>query len=82
MEKGIKQGDRLSPLLFAIFMDSILKHCKRRTPRMKIGNWNLRPVLIQALVYADDVLLIIDKKEYLQNAVIEWGTTFREREDL
>jgi hypothetical protein len=27
-------------------------------------------------------LLIIDKKEYLQNAVIEWGTTFREREDL
>jgi hypothetical protein len=46
---------------------------------MKIGNWNLRPVLIQALVYADDILLISDKQEYLQNAVIEWGSTFRER---
>jgi hypothetical protein len=56
-----------------------LLHCKRRTPRMKIGNWNLRPVLIQALVYADDVLLISDKKEHLQNAVIEWGSTFTER---
>jgi hypothetical protein len=79
MEKGIKQGDSLSPLLFAIFMDSILKHCKIRTPRMKIGNWNLRPVLIHALVYVDVVLIISDKKEYLQNAVIEWGSTFRER---
>jgi hypothetical protein len=31
------------------------------------------------LVYADDVLLISDKKEYLQNVVIEWGSTFQER---
>jgi hypothetical protein len=27
----------------------------------------------------DDVLLLSDKKEYLQNAVIEWGNTFRDR---
>ena len=46
---------------------------------MIIGNWNLRPVLIQALVCADDVLLISDKKEHIQNAVIEWGSTFQER---
>jgi hypothetical protein len=79
MEKGVKQGDSLSPFLFGIFTDSILKHCKRRTSRMKIGNRNLRPVLIQALVHVDDVLLISDKKEHLQNAVIEWGSTFQER---
>jgi hypothetical protein len=46
---------------------------------MKIGNWNLRPLLIQALVYADDVLLISDKKEHLQNVVIEWESTFQDR---
>jgi hypothetical protein len=56
-----------------------LHHCKRRTSRMKIGNWNLRPFLIQVLAHADDVLLISDKKEHLQNSVIEWGSTFRER---
>jgi hypothetical protein len=78
VEKAIKQGDSLSPLLFAIFMDSILKHCKR-TSRVKTGNWNLRPVLIQAMAYADNVLLLSDKKEHLQNAVIEWGSTFQER---
>jgi hypothetical protein len=81
MKKGIKQGDSLSPLLFAISMESILKHCKR-TSRMIIGNRNLRPVLIQALVCADDVLLTSDKKEHLQNTVIEWGSTFQQREDL
>jgi hypothetical protein len=43
-------------------------------------HWNLRPVLLQASVYADDVLLISDKNEHLQNAVIEWGSTFQERE--
>jgi hypothetical protein len=31
------------------------------------------------LVYADDVLLISDKNEHLQNADIEWGSTFQER---
>ena len=46
---------------------------------MKIRNWNLRPVFFQALVYADEVLLISDKKEHLQNVVIEWESTFRER---
>jgi hypothetical protein len=57
----------------------ILLNCKRRISRMILGNWNLRPVLIQALVHADDVLLLSDKKEHIQNAVIEWGSTFQER---
>ena len=30
-------------------------------------------------MYVDDDLLISDKREHLQNAVIEWGSTFQER---
>ena len=60
MERGIKQGDSLSPLLFIVFMDEILKTCKARTKRSMVGRWNMRPVYAQALVYADDIVLISD----------------------
>jgi hypothetical protein len=31
------------------------------------------------MVYADDVVLIMEKEEELQRAVIEWCSTFEER---
>ena len=79
MKKGIKQGDSLSPLLFIVFMDQIIKHCRRRTRRYKIGNWKLRPIYLQSLIYADDIVLINSNVAGLQNAVIEWASTLEER---
>jgi hypothetical protein len=58
MERGVRQGDSLSPLLFISFMDEVLKMCKRRTERTRVGCWNMRPVYCQALLYADDIVLI------------------------
>lgn len=79
LEKGVKQGDSLSPLLFVIFMDEVLKVCKARTEKSFVGMWKLRPVSCQALAYADDVVLIADSVGKLQNAVTEWTETLRER---
>lgn len=73
IERGVKQGDSLSPLLFNIFMDEITKRCKRRTHRTQIGNWRLRPVYLQVLLYADDIILVADRQERLQQAVEEWN---------
>jgi hypothetical protein len=63
MERGVKQGDSLSPLLFISFVDEVLKICKRRTERTRVGCWNMRPVCCQALLYADDTVLIADLEE-------------------
>ena len=51
MEKGLKQGDSLSPLLFILMMDRITKKCNNlcRSKKTKIGHWNLIPIYIQAL---------------------------------
>lgn len=56
MEKGV-QGDSLSPLLFAIMTDRILKNTNKRTDNLKttIGYKNLEPVLIDSLLYADNL---------------------------
>ena len=34
--------------------------------------WNMRPVFIQTLIYADDIVLIADAPGKLQQAVVEW----------
>jgi hypothetical protein len=77
MERGVKQGDSLSPLLFISFMDKVLKICKRRTERTRVGYWNMRPVCCQALLYADGIVLIADSEEKLQGTVIEWTEILR-----
>jgi hypothetical protein len=77
MERGEKQGDSYCPLSFISFMDEVLKICKRRTERTTVGYWNMRPVYCQALLYADDIVLIADSEEKLQEAVIEWTEILR-----
>ena len=66
--KGVKQREGLSPLLFNIVMDEVLKACKRRTPRAIIGQWNMLPVQAQCFVYADDIVVVEDdsRKEISQ----------------
>ena len=78
MEKGVKQGDSLSPLLFIIVMDQILKQCKR-TARCKVGHYKMRPIYVQSLIYADDIALIVSNKEELQKAVTEWASAMKDR---
>jgi hypothetical protein len=56
IERGVKQGDSMSPLLFIIVMDAILKICKRQTPRTPTaGFWNMQHVYAQSLLFADDM---------------------------
>jgi hypothetical protein len=55
VERGVRQGDSMSPLLFIIAMDAILKISKRRTPRTRVGFWNMQHVYDQSLLFADDM---------------------------
>lgn len=74
MNKGIKQGDSLSPLLFVIVMDKLVKNIKRRTNHLKtiVGYTHLTPVKIEGLLYADDVVLIADNLRKMQRLIDVW----------
>jgi hypothetical protein len=72
IEREVKQGDRMSPLLFIIVMEAIFKICKRRTPRTRVGFWHMHHVHAQSLLFADDIVLIADTEEKLHKSVIEW----------
>ena len=44
-----------------------------------MGNYKMRPVYVQSLIYADDIVLIVSNEEELQKAVTEWASAINDR---
>src|SRR3978361_458399 len=74
MDKGVKQGDSLSPLLFITVMDKIVKSIKIKTNGLDtiVGYRRPEPVKLNNLMYADDIVLIADKEKKMQRLVNLW----------
>ena len=62
--RGIRQGDGLSPLLFCLFMDDIKSIFDESCDPCKIGNLDLNH-----LIYADDLVLLSETKLGLQHCL-------------
>ena len=50
---GVKQGGVLSPILFTVYIDKLMKILKQRNVGCKLGN-----KLLGVFVYADDLTLL------------------------
>ena len=59
--RGVRQGCVLSPLLFSIFIDGLVKEIKKLNAGINIDYMNL-----SLLLYADDIVLISDNADKLQ----------------
>ena len=75
INKGIKQGDSLSPLLFIIVMDRILKSIRKTSTNLQtcIGQYQLTPIKVDSLLYADDIVLISDTQQKMKKLVEIWN---------
>eukprot|EP00959_Pyramimonas_sp_CCMP1952_P405470 8498139-Pyramimonas_sp.AAC.1 len=63
MGRGTIQGDTLSPLLFVIFIDPLLRWLEEgnREYRFKTSDAKLGP-----MAYADDLAIVTDRVAHLQ----------------
>ena len=64
-ERGVKQGDVLSPLLFNFYIDDLVKALNtRETDPVSINGNSLN-----ILLYADDIVILSESKTGLQNSL-------------
>ena len=71
--QGVRQGDNLSPTLFALFVNDLAMEIKAMNVGVKVGERQV-PILL----YADDVAIISETETDMQamlNVVHEWCVT-------
>ena len=68
---GVRQGDPLSPNLFNIFINELVKYLKS----LKIGIDIEHDLKISVLLYADDIILLGSDEAELQSLLLSFGPT-------
>lgn len=69
---GLRQGGVLSPTLFIIVMDDVMKEVKKKVKTTQIGYYNLTPTEISHLAFADDLMICAPTEKDLQNNLVIW----------
>ena len=64
--KGVRQGCPLSPILFNIYVNEIFNRVNENNDSNRIYLNNTK---VNALMYADDLILLSESKEGLQNLI-------------
>jgi hypothetical protein len=75
--KGIRQGGSLSPLLFIIFMDEIIKKVKQRIKSLIVGFRNLERIVISECAFADDIAVMAGSEKDLQENLNVWNEVLK-----
>lgn len=70
--QGLRQGGTLSPVLFIIMLDEVMKILKGKLKKLTIGSYNLQKVHITESAYADDLAIYAKSEEDLQYNVEMW----------
>lgn len=73
--RGVRQGDTLSPMLFAVYIDDLARAIKSLNKGIKTDQDN-----ISILLYADDIVILSDQEKNLQlllNVLNEWSNKWK-----
>ena len=67
ISQGVRQGCVLSPWLFNVYMDRMMREVKERLQ----GGVQLTTTLVQMLLFADDIIVCTEKKEDMERNLAE-----------
>lgn len=76
---GLRQGGVLSPILFIIIMDDIIKEAQKSTKKAHIGYNNLKAVNLSECAFADDLLICANRESDLQHNLNVWNSELCKR---
>uniref|UniRef100_A0A1Y1M0F5 Reverse transcriptase domain-containing protein n=2 Tax=Photinus pyralis TaxID=7054 RepID=A0A1Y1M0F5_PHOPY len=79
ISEGLRQGGVLSPILFLLIMDDIIKATATRTKKVHIGTNKLIPVNVSECAFADDVMICAAKEKDLQDNLRIWEEELTKR---
>lgn len=79
VREGLRQGGVLSPTLFIIVMDDIIKGTRDKIKKVHIGYNKLRPVEIGECVFADDITICAKSERDLQINLTTWNEELAKR---
>lgn len=71
--KGLRQGGALSPTLFIILMDDIIKQTRTKTKKLEIGYRRLEKIAIAECAFADDLAIFARTETDLQRNLEVWS---------
>ena len=73
-ENGVKQGDNLSPTLFACYINDLLVEIDHKCKGVTVGHGTSK-VTVRVLAYVDDLVLVAESQDDLQemlHVVEQW----------
>lgn len=79
IKDGLRQGGVLSPLLFIIVMDDIIKATKRESKKVRMGYYRLNPVELSECAFADDLMICAPTERDLINNTKLWERELQKR---
>lgn len=79
IKDGLRQGGVMSPTLFIIVMDDIIKATKLNSHQVNIGYHRLQPVSIGECAFADDIMICTSTETHLQEKLIQWTQELKRR---
>lgn len=79
INEGIRQGGVLSPTLFNVVMDEVIKETRGKTSRLFVGYHNMKPVWLSECAFADDVVVFAKSESQLKNNLDIWNKKLIEK---
>lgn len=75
VNEGLRQGGVLSPVLFNLVMDDVMKETRDKTSKIYVGHRNMEPIWLNECAFADDLVVFGKSERELSKNLEAWNLT-------